>query len=682
MVFPKWQLGTLILLSLGLDQATAQDQLDSSSVFQGGQIQEWIVSAQRMPYNRAKAPYAFQMVDTTTLRERQIGTSADATWSLPGVFLQKTNLGGGSPIIRGLMGNQIVLMYDGVRLNNSTYRYGPNQYLNTINVWDVGQIELLHGGTSVQFGSDALGGTIHLRSEEMNFTTTSQVHSKTVFRIGSQQMEQSGFHKLQFSNKHVSLSGSTTLRQFGDLFGGKPTGLQSPSGYSEMDYNFRARIQFSSKLQVSFLTQKVRQTDVDVFHKVQLEQFEINKMALQARELSYLKFTLTPKSKWLYSTNLTIHRQATDEIRLSRKKLQQVLRTEQDKVGTMGVSLETQAVFLKNSRSNFGVEFYSDLVESSRQDDNYQNLTSEYKRGLYPNNSVYSVASMFVLNDYFWKKTHISVGARYHHTLLSVQETSADKIVLDPSALVGYFMINHPIQPGLWLNGSVGSSFRAPNVDDLSTLGIVDFRYEVPNFNLMPEHSFQQQLGLRLERGPFIFSAFLYQNNLTNLIERVKVDTQPIQGYPVYSKVNLGKALIRGFEMTISYQPQARWQLKGTLTSTYGQNVHQDEPMRRIPPIFSTFSGQYSFNKHVLLAIEGIVAGQQKRLSTGDLADNRIPTGGTPGWAVIHLHSTFHWKHVELQISVRNLANKDYRSHGSGINGVGRSLWSTLSIGF
>ena len=78
--------------------------------------------------------------------------------------MQKTNHGGGSPFIRGLVGNQVLVLIDGIRLNNATFRYGPNQYLNTIDSWQIERIEVMRGSGSIQYGSDALGGVVNIIS--------------------------------------------------------------------------------------------------------------------------------------------------------------------------------------------------------------------------------------------------------------------------------------------------------------------------------------------------------------------------------------------------------------------------------------------------------------------------------------------------------------------------------------
>jgi outer membrane receptor protein involved in Fe transport len=105
----------------------------------------------------------------------------------------------------------------------------------------------------------------------------------------------------------------------------------------------------------------------------------------------------------------------------------------------------------------------------------------------------------------------------------------------------------------------------------------------------------------------------------------------------------------------------------------------QQEPVRRIPPLFGRLALDYTPGAWAFGA-EWLAAGKQDRLAKGDTEDNRIPEGGTPGWNVLNLYAGFEWRFLSLRLSALNLFNEDYRTHGSGVNGYGRSLFATLAI--
>ena len=172
-------------------------------------------------------------------------SAPEALQLTPGVFVQKTNHGGGSPIIRGLTGNQTLLLIDGIRLSNATYRYGPNQYLNTIDILGVEKIEVLRGSGSVQYGSDALGGTVQVFTRDVVTSDKPLWNGTLLTRIASHNMEQSLHGDLSYSTGKAAFRAGVTGRNFGDIVGGDTTGKQSPTGYQELDFDIRGKIRLS-----------------------------------------------------------------------------------------------------------------------------------------------------------------------------------------------------------------------------------------------------------------------------------------------------------------------------------------------------------------------------------------------------------------------------------------------------
>ena len=130
----------------------------------------------------------------------QYRTSPEALSGTTGVFVQKTNHGGGSPFVRGLTGNQTLLLMDGIRLNNATYRYGPNQYFNTIDAWTVSKIELARGTGSVQYGSDALGGVIQVFTKDPSFNKDAKLHTTVRGKLATQDIEYSGRAVMEYQS--------------------------------------------------------------------------------------------------------------------------------------------------------------------------------------------------------------------------------------------------------------------------------------------------------------------------------------------------------------------------------------------------------------------------------------------------------------------------------------------------
>jgi outer membrane cobalamin receptor len=130
----------LVLLSLMWLGAAAQqpEQEDSSTK----KLLEVVVTAQRQKQPKLLVPFSVSTMDKTQIQQYQYRTTPEAMMAINGVFVQKTNHGGGSPFLRGVTGNQILILIDGIRLNNATFRYGPNQYLNTVDAYSIAKIEV------------------------------------------------------------------------------------------------------------------------------------------------------------------------------------------------------------------------------------------------------------------------------------------------------------------------------------------------------------------------------------------------------------------------------------------------------------------------------------------------------------------------------------------------------------
>ena len=118
-------------------------------------------------------------------------------------------------------------------------------------------------------------------------------------------MERSGSSEFVYSSSKLVFSGVLGLKNFRDLIGGDTTGRQSPSGYSESDASLKLKLKLSERAEISFANQFVQQNDVNVFHKVRLENFKVNKMGVQGRNLSYVKFRMLQSSSLFNEINIT-----------------------------------------------------------------------------------------------------------------------------------------------------------------------------------------------------------------------------------------------------------------------------------------------------------------------------------------------------------------------------------------
>ena len=643
-------------------------------------LSEVVITADRFSSARFYTPEAIDRIESSTMQQDQLRTAPEALIRMPGVFVQKTNHGGGSPFLRGVTGNQTLLLVDGIRLSNATQRYGPNQYFNTVDVFSLDRIEVLRGSGSVQYGSDAIGGTIHALGRDALLADKPSWGSSLLARILTRGMEQSLHGDVEYGSRKAAFRGGISWRDFGDLAGGDTTGRQIPSGYDELDYDVRGKILPGTKTTLTFAFQQVHQWNVPVYHKIALEDYAVNKMGLQDRKLAWLKMNRKlDKGIWKDIT-LAVSWQHSEEGRDMRKNGSDILRYENDQVRSAGFSAETYT-----ARGNFwsassGFEIYADRVKSTRTDADLSTGISTAKRGLYPDGSAMSSLAAFTIHRFSLSQWNISAGARWNTYIIKVNDRSTGTILLTPSAMVGNLSCLRKISPASNVFVSLNTGFRAPNIDDLGTLGIVDFRYEQPNFDLKPEHSIQVQLGYKYQSRKFSGEAYLYRNELYDLIVRNRAGIDSIEGYPVYRKENAERARIQGVEASWFVVPARSWLLSGSITYTRGLNITQDDPIRRIPPVFGMLALEYRHKKGRIGA-ECLAAGKQARLARGDKDDNRIPEGGTPGWTVLNILGSYRLGSFTIDLILNNILNKDYRYHGSGVNGIGRSAMVTMRFG-
>lgn len=641
-------------------------------------LKEVIVSSQRIFEKNLKTAASISVLSSKNLKNYQVRTTPEALMNSAGIFIQKSTHGAGSPFVRGLTGNQTLILIDGIRLNNSTFRYGPNQYLNTIDPFSLDRIEVLRGSGSVAYGSDALGGTVQLFTLNPEFSNKPTIHTNALSRFASSDMEKTFHAEIRIGGKNLAIKSGLSSRNFGDIVGGDITGRQSPSGYKELAYDFKSKFRLNKNWESVISHQFIEQKNIPLYYRIHLENFALNEFNPQKRSLSYLKLNGKSETKLLKSIGFTASFQKTNEQRNSRKNGSDIIRIEIDKVQTLGLTLNVISSISNNWTASSGLEFYQDVVNSDKIDQNIQISSSTKSRGLYPDNSRFQSYAIYTLHQIQQGNWQFNFGGRLNGFKINIADDNIGNIVVKPNALVGNLALAYGLSENASVYSSYSTGFRSPNIDDLGTLGIVDFRYELPTYDLRPEKSYNFEIGYKLRKDKFATSLAFFNTDLKDLITRVKVENQQINGVNVYRKENTEKAFIRGFETEMEYLVSNPIKIYGNLSYTFGENVTKNEPIRRIPPMNGKFGMEYRKN-NFFIRPEVWFASQQTRLAQGDKDDIRIGKEGTKGWIISNIFSGFERKNYAINLSIQNINNTDYRTHGSGINGIGRSVWLTLS---
>lgn len=646
-----------------------------------------VVSANRMPASPLDTPRSTSALGEAELARQTPRTAAEALMDVAGVWVQKTNHGGGSPFLRGLSGNQVLLLVDGVRLNNATYRYGPNQYLATLDPFAMERVEVVRGIGSVLHGSDALGGVISVFSDRPAFSAGGiEVSGRVDSRLMSSGQEKTGRFEVQLSGPRAAVRGGVSLRDFGDLRAGGELGVRSPSGYGERAADVKGVVRLSDRHLLTAAYQHLHQSNVPRWDQVAQRGFSRYAFDPQVRQLAYAQLQSTFPSGWVDSLSGSASFHRSDETRVRQTRGSSVTVREEDVVDTAGLSFQARSRAVAGWTFTGGAEVYHDVVASGRNDLDTQTGLTAARRGLYADGATALSAAVFLSGRWEKGRLGLDLGSRLNHHRLRATDASFGRIDVSPQALVGSVGASFAVTSGHRVFGSIAQGFRAPTIDDLSTLGLFDFGVEVPSPELRPEHAWSYELGwkARTRRLGAVVSAYLME--LRDLIDRVPdlYEGSPLrEGQPVYRRANVGRGYVEGVEAELEWSPAADLTAFGNVAYTYGQMVSVDQPLRRIPPLNGLIglrwadAGPLEFDGRVRFA------GRQDRLAPGDRADHRIDPSGTAGWAVFGARAIYALRpNMRLVIALENVFDEAYRVHGSGIDGYGRHAWVSAQVSF
>jgi hemoglobin/transferrin/lactoferrin receptor protein len=633
---------------------------------------------------------------------RGFRTTPLALHELPGISVQQTNLGGGSPFIRGLTGNQTLILVDGVRLNNSTFRFGPNQYLNTIDPFTIDRIEVVRGPASVLYGSDAIGGVIHVITRKReDFERDAGGGGRAIGRFASAAREKTGHLEIQGNVRRFGglLAGSYT--DFGDLTGGHDTGKQEDTGYEQAAGNAALTWSIDDEQRVDWAVQLVEQKNVPRTDRLQPVNGPPRNLELsfdpQRREVTYLEYQRRRPGEAVSSLRLNVNwtRQVEGrrEITVANPT---ALRRERDEIRTPGAFVQLtsdlggEASMLgEHHVLTYGGEVYHDEIDSRRVDRNLLSGAEQGRRGRFPDGSSFTTLAAYLQDDVRWSdRVSTPVGVRYSRFRLDAdlggpvgeEEDVNDAVTASAHAVVR--IVEH-----LNLVGGVAQGFRAPNLDDVGIFGTFNQGIEIPNADLDPEESVNYEIGVKSDWERLSGSAYFFYTRIRDLIRRVPGTFQgsdTFDGERVFRRQNTARAWIQGVEGEARYRLDEHWSLFGNFMWTFGRDTTADEPLDKIPPLRGIVGIRHQWEQGSPW-IEAVVvsAREQDRLSPNDETDPRIPAGGTPGYTIVNLRGGVRLhENADAFAAVENLFDRDYRVHGSGVSGPGTNVILAVELRF
>ena len=665
-------------------------------------LDEIVVTATRSEEDIFKVPYSADIVTAEDIQERQLSrTLPEALKKIPGVMVQKTSFGQGSPYIRGFTGYNTLFLIDGIRLNNSVFRSGPNQYANTIDPLTIERMEVVKGPSSVLYGSDAIGGTVNV------FTTNPGPNENKIFyRFSSAEESNSGRLQLSGNMGNLWAIAGVSLKDYGDLNAGGMVGKQLHTGYNEKDYDLKLQYSFGNDSSLTFAHQRVNQNDVwrthTTIYGIAWEGTKIGdekqRKHNQDRELTYLKYEADNASSFINNMQISLsyHLQEEDRFRIKKDNKSDFQGFD---VGTSGLGTQLESK-TKIGTLTYGLDYYEDRVNSfSRQFKADGSFDKAAIQGPVADDSRYDLFGIYIQDaKALLDNLDIILGARYTYAKVEAnkveQPVTKKQISISDNwdNVVGNIRFSYfPDKDKKWnLFGGLSQGFRTPTLADLTMLDDTS-GVETPSLGLKPEKYIAYEVGLKGRKDSLQASFTYFYTTIEDMIVASPTGNI-VNGTPEVRKDNVGNGYVQGVELAGSYIFWEDWQLFGNFVWTEGevdQFLPSGEKVRRpmskiMPPTFQ--SGIRYDNKPCNFWVEAdmVTAAKADKLSLKDQSDTqRIPPGGTPGYRVINLRSGIKIKKSTTCIlGIENITDEAYRIHGSGVNEPGRNFVVSIAYKF
>jgi len=712
-MFLQLALAPGVVLAQAATNATENLSPSRADTDRSMELPKMVVTATRTEEDPFLLPYSVSTVGPADFDRMMPRTTPEALGELPSVMLQKTSHGQGSPYLRGFTGFRTLMLIDGIRLNNSTFRDGPNQYWNTIDSLSLDRMEVVRGPSSVMYGSDAIGGTVNAISRGRDaYQEGFDWNGGLFYRFSSAEESQMGRPELsaQYDEK-IGMHVGGSIKRFGDLRGGEEVGRQPQSGYDEWDFDAKVDYLLTPNSRLVYGHQTVRLDDAWRTHSTVYGVLwsgttrgdDQKRLFDQARDLDYLQYHAVdlPGFAEEVHASLSRHYQGEQEDRIRGAGNREVQDVD---VNTLGVSLQLASPS-PVGRWVYGTEYYRDWVNSSyRGYDSAGNLTTIRYQGPVADDATYDLVGVFVENrlPLFDDHLELTLGGRFTYAAMDaakVVDPDTDALMSMADSwenLVGNVRLSY--QPGEakhWtFYAGAAQGFRAPNLSDLTRFDIArSGEQEIPAFGLKPESFLSPEVGVKMDYERFSAEAAYFYTFMDDVIVRVPTGGTTSNGDLIVNKENSGAGYVHGVELVGSVRLHRDWTLWANFTWMRGEldspvvagGANLTDPVSRLMPTTVNAGLRWNEPKGRFWAeLAATVAEKQDRLAPNDIRDTqRIPEGGTPGYAVCHLRAGWNpCRNVTVTAALENFTDQDYRIHGSGVNEPGRGVVVTASLRF
>ncbi|MFM9945449.1 MAG: TonB-dependent receptor plug domain-containing protein [Bacteroidia bacterium] len=724
----------IILTSVSIYAQTEAGDTIKKSV----DLDEIVVSANKTEEMKRNVASQISVITSKQIQFDNPQTSGDILANTGQIMVQKSQQGGGSPVIRGFEASRILLVVDGVRMNNLIYRGGHLQNIVTIDPSVLEKVEVFFGASSTIYGSDALGGTVHFITKKpiLDANGKKPLTLKVMQRFSSANNGNSTNINFNFGFKKMASLTSISYNKFGDLkmgknknpfydtlFGlrgmyaarisGKDSGviseneyLQTTSGYSQMDLLQKVLFRQNNNVEHQLNIQYSNSSNIPRYDRLT----EVSKGKPKYAEWYYgpqtrllAGYDINIKNKLrLNNIHLGVNNQRIQESRISRNFDGNDLDTRVEDVGVIGYNLDFQKKLRRNN-IRFGFDGQANKLKSTAHRANIITeevtpLSTRYPDGknTLNHNAIYfthtlNYGSKLIFNDGFRVGMSALKSEVKDNTFFQLPVTSVKQTNLTRSAYLG--VIYFP-NKSLKLSYLASSGYRVPNIDDLSKVfETLSGNVIIPNPDLKPEQTITNEIGVSFKPTKKIrIETSVWHTLLSNAIT---IGGATLNGKDsifyyndstkskVFANQNSGKGVIYGYSISINADLTNHSQVYANLSYTKGTltTAPVKLPLDHIAPITANLGYSHTIKK---ITGEGIIVFNGKKeikeySNSGEDNQQYAPKGGMPAWMILNFRASYHLpKNLVLQGGIENILDTNYRVFASGINGAGRNIYLAI----
>ena len=592
--------------------------------FKSELLKEVFISATKGVEERSRIAEEIAVFSIKDIQNVVPQTSADMLSRVPGVKVQKTQFGGGSPVLRGMEANRILLVVDGVRMNNAIYRKGHLQNSITVAPSMLEKTEVLFGPSSVIYGSDALGGVIHYYTRKPQISERPTVNLEFLGRYSTVNNENTVSAAIELQFEKIASFTSVSHSKFGDLrmgenrrhnfddwgkqyqfsdntntfYNPEPVDNSNPNvqrnvGYEQTDFLQKFFIPFKNKSELDFNLQYSTSSNINRFDKL-TERRDTGELKFaqwfygpQDRFLFSTQYRIKPEKNWMDKGTFTAAYQKIKESRVNRNFDSFDRNSRFENVDVYSLNGDFTKNLNPDIHRNFGYGFevsYNDVGSTSKGEvidvdgneivgvkDTYV-VQTRYPDG----GSSYMSSALYVnYRQDIGDKSTLNTGLRLTNTVLNAKWIDTTYIKLPDSdirlmntavtATIGY---TYRPEESWQINGVASSGFRSPNIDDIGKVREKNGDVTVPNTDLEPEFAYNAEVGILKyfdERKTYL-GFTTYYTLLNNYIVRAPYE---IDGSSTIIYDGEEANVVANVNKDNAYIMGATLNFKGTLSNTW-----------------------------------------------------------------------------------------------------------------